>query len=365
MSPEQTLSDLMAVALAAADPYQATLKNLPERPNGKLFVLAAGKAATRMAEAAAAHYGAKHEGILQAPKGYVRKVHGFTAFDGDHPVPSARNVSVTKGIIKKVEALGEDDLFLALISGGTSALLCAPKGVTLAQKEVETRKLLMSGKPVNEINKWRRAHSAVKGGKLGEMAAPAKVVTLLVSDVATDDPTVIGSAPTGGGKIILKSADVLAAVKDAALKQGISVSDLGQVEGEAREAARDHADIALGYYGKRPHLILSGGETSVTVTGEGQGGRNSEYALALAIALNGAQGIYGLSIDTDGIDGANPFAGAMIKPDTLARAKRQGIDPEKVLKNNDSGKLFEILDDAVNPGPTFTNVNDLRMILLV
>jgi len=366
MNAENILHELMEVALKAADPHRATLENLPEAPTGKLLIVAVGKAATPMAGAAAEHYGKGFEGILLAPKGYVKEVPGFECFEGTHPLPSPENIQITERIMERVSTLGEGDMLLALISGGTSALLCAPLGVTLAEKIRITNELLKSGADISEINQVRKELSAVKGGKLAKMAGKATVVTLLVSDVAGDDPAVIGSAPTGGGKVILKSDDMLAAVTEAALAKGISVSNLGgAVAGEARDVAADHADIALGYYGKRPHLILSGGETSVTVKGEGKGGRNSEYALALVIELNGAAGIYALAIDTDGHDGTGPHAGARIMPDTLTRAVEAGLNPKKAIKNNDSATLFKALGGLVTTGPTFTNLNDLRMILMV
>jgi len=358
MNAEKILHELMNVALKAANPHRATLENLPEAPTGKLLIVAVGKAATPMAGAAAEHYGKGFEGILLAPKGYVEKVPGFECFEGSHPLPSDQNVRTTKRIMEKVSALGEGDMLLALISGGTSALLCAPLGVSLEEKIRITTELLKSGAEIAEINGVRKELSAVKGGKLRDMAGKAEVVTLLVSDVAGDDPAIIGSAPTGGGIIILKSDDMLRAVAEAAQGKGISVSNLGgDVTGEAREVAADHADIARGYYGRRPHLILSGGETSVTVTGEGRGGRNSEYALALAIELKGAAGIYGLAIDTDGHDGAGPHAGALVTPATLARVKKMGLDPEKAMKNNNSGSFFEVAGGAISTGPTFTNLN--------
>lgn len=366
MDPIKTLQALVDVGLAAADPYAPTQENLPKRPRGRLFILAVGKAASPMAEAASDHYGEGFEGILLAPGGYVKEVSGFEAFEGDHPLPSEQNVRFTKMIIERVKALGKGDMLLALISGGASALLCQPEGVGLTEKIRITNELLQSGAEIGEVNRTRAELSAVKAGKLQELAHPAAVEALLVSDVAGDDPAIIGSAPTGGGKIILKSGDMLAKVMEAARQMSISVSNLGgAVTGEARRVAADHAEVAFAFYGKRPHLILSGGETSVTVTGDGKGGSNSEYALALAIALNQAEGVYGLSLDTDGRDGTGPHAGAIVKPDTLARARKAGLDEKKSLKNNDSGTFFKVLGDVIATGPTFTNVNDLRMILMV
>ncbi|MEE8258312.1 MAG: DUF4147 domain-containing protein, partial [Sphingomonadales bacterium] len=350
-----------------ANPFPATLTNLPGRPVGALFILAVGKAAVPMAKAAAEGYGADFDGILLAPEGYMEKVRGFACFEGSHPLPSTVNVKATKKIAEKVLGLEEEDLFLALISGGTSALLCMPaKGVSLRRKIRLTGDLLASGKSIAQVNLARRKLSAIKGGQLKKLAFPADVVSLLLSDVAGDDTCVIGSAPTAGGKVIMNADVMLVEVQEQARQMGISVSNFGSaVTGEARLVARDHAEIAKNYYGKCPHLFLSGGETSVTVTGKGTGGRNSEYALALALALKGAKGIYGLSIDSDGIDGAGPHAGAWVKPDTLEAAGMAGLDATAALKNNDSGGFFTKLDDLITTGPTLTNLNDLRMILMV
>ncbi|MHA1543799.1 MAG: glycerate kinase type-2 family protein [Alphaproteobacteria bacterium] len=365
MTPHETLKSLMKVALQAANPYRKTFASLPERPSGRLYILSVGKAAAPMARAAADFYGQSYEGILYAPKGYGKKVKGLETWEGSHPVPSALNVEITKRITRAVESLGPDDMLLALISGGTSALLSAPFGFSLSEKIAETERLLKSGQGIATINARREEMSAVKGGKLAKMAHPAKVVTLIVSDVAGDDPNLVGSAPTGGGDIVLSANHMLAAVKGEAEAIGISVNNLGQLEGEARVLALDHTNLALNYHGERPHLILSGGETTVTVKGKGKGGRNSEYALALAITLEGAPGIYGLAIDSDGHDGTGPFAGAEFDPHTLLHAVEKGLIHEKLLNNNDSGSFFKAINGLINTGPTLTNLNDLRMILLV
>lgn len=355
----------MNVGLAAANPYRKTFENLPERPRGRLFILSVGKAAAPMAEAAADFYGEDFEGILYAPTGYGKRVEGLRVFEGTHPVPSTLNVEITERIMRRVQNLGEDDMLLALISGGTSSLLCAPYGFTLEEKIAETESLLKSGVPVETLNARRTDMSAVKGGKLAKLAHPAKVETLITSDVAGDDPKIVGSAPTGGGDIIISADHMLAAVKGEALALDISVTELGQITGEAREVALEHTHLALSGELERPHLILSGGETTVTVRGEGRGGRNTEYALALAIALEGAKGVYGLAVDTDGHDGTGPFAGGWFDPHTLLHGVEQGLIHEKSLNNNDSGSFFEAVNGLINTGPTFTNLNDLRMILLV
>lgn len=319
-----------------------------------------------MAQAASNFYRTRFEGLLLAPRGYVERVKGFKTFEGTHPLPSDQNVLVTQKIVEKVQRLEKNDMLLALISGGTSALLCLPKkGVTLSQKIEATQKLLNSGADMVTFNAKRKKLSAVKGGKLAKLASPASVKTLIVSDVPGDDPAIVGSAPTGGGKIILKADDMLITVATKAKKHGLSVTNLGgAVTGKSGKIAQIHAKLASKIK-NRPHLILSGGETSVTLTGQGQGGRNSHYALALAMALKGARDIYGLAIDTDGKDGTGPHAGAKIRPDTLMRAKEQKLNPEKCLKNNDSASFFKKLNDLIITGPTFTNLNDLRMILVM
>jgi len=361
----KTLKSLMKVGLTAADPYRKIYENLPDRPLGRLLIVSLGKAASRMAEAAADFYQQDYEGFILTPRGYGRRIKGFQTFEGTHPVPSQLNVEITQKIMREVEGLHGGDMLLALISGGTSALLCAPEGVTLGQKIKETEALLKSGKPVRDINERRKDMSAVKGGKLADLARPARVKTLIISDVAGDDPLVVGSAPTGGGTVVLSADAMLGAIKGEAEAMGISVENFGQVEGEARAVAGLHAIKTLTYPGKRPHLIISGGETSVTVAGGGRGGRNTEYALALAMSLDRAEGIYALAIDTDGHDGTGPFAGAMVDPGTLVRAIEAGLIPEKSLKNNNSGGFFEAAGGLIETGPTLTNLNDLRMILLV
>ena len=367
MDPIETLEFLMRAGLKAANPFPTTLINLPEKPIGRLFVMAVGKAAVPMAKAVAEKYAGAFDGILLAPKGYLEQVRGFASLEGSHPLPSTANVRATTKIAEKVLELEEEDMFLALISGGTSALLCMPaKGVSLQRKIKLTQDLLASGKSITTINLARRKLSAIKGGQLKNLAFPADVVSLLMSDVAGDDSCVIGSAPTAGGRVIMNADAMLTGVQEAARQMGISVSNFGgAITGEAKKLARDHADIAISYYGKCPHLFLSGGETSVKVKGYGKGGRNSEYALALALALKGAQGVYGLAIDSDGIDGAGPHAGALVKPDTLEAAALAGLDAKAALDNNDSGSFFGQLDDLVTTGPTMTNLNDLRMILMV
>jgi hydroxypyruvate reductase len=309
-----------------------------------------------------------------------------------------------------VEGLTADDFVLALISGGGSALLAAPApGLTLADKQEVNRQLLASGAPIGEMNCVRKHLSALKGGRLAARAHPARLLSLVISDVPGDDPATVASGPTVADpttaadaraiiarcrlklpghveaflatpeaetpkpgdprlvraetRLIAAPALSLAAAAALARSEGWTVVDLGdRVEGEAREVARDHARLALAQRGRT--VVLSGGETTVTLKGKGRGGRNSEYALALAIALAGAPGISAIACDTDGIDGSEDNAGALIGPDTLARARALGLDPQAFLDDNDAYGFFSALGDLVVTGPTLTNVNDFRAILI-
>ncbi|HXJ03337.1 MAG TPA: glycerate kinase, partial [Micropepsaceae bacterium] len=302
---------------------------------------------------------------------------------------------------------------LVLISGGGSSLFTLPApGIALADKQAVTRALLKSGAPISDINCVRKHLSAVKGGRLALAAQPAAVTSLIISDVPGDDPAIVASGPTvpdpttreqalsilqkyqiaipaavrswlddpasetpkpgerafarGENRIIACARDALSAAARNAEAQGIPVVDLGDaIEGEAREVARTHAKLALAYAReRRPCLLISGGETTVTVRGAGRGGRNSEYALALALALDGAAGIWAIACDTDGIDGTETNAGALVAPDTLARGKNQAADAQAALSNNDAYGFFQTLGDLVGTGPTRTNVNDFRAILV-
>ncbi len=327
-----------------------------------------------------------------------------------HPVPDAAGQQAAARIASMVEGLSRDDFVLCLISGGGSALLAAPApGLTLADKQELNRQLLSSGAPIGEMNCVRKHLSALKGGRLAARAHPARVLSLVISDVPGDDPSTVASGPTVADpttvadaraviaryglklpahievflatpeaetpkpgdprlaraetRIIAAPALSFAAAARVAEAAGYRVIDLGdRVEGEAREVGRAHAELALKTKG--PAVVLSGGETTVTLKGKGRGGRNSEYALALAIALDGAPGISGLACDTDGIDGSEDNAGAMVLPDTLSRAKKLGLDPEARLADNDAYGFFSVLGDLVVTGPTLTNVNDFRAIVI-
>jgi hydroxypyruvate reductase len=316
-----------------------------------------------------------------------------------------------------VRGLGPDDLVLCLISGGGSALLTAPaEGLTLEDKREVNRQLLASGAPISEMNCLRKHLSSLKGGRLAAAAHPAKVVSLVISDVPGDDASIVASGPTVADpttradalaivkkrrlklpdavmrflespqaetpkpgdprlataetRLIATPAQSLAAARSLAEQKGYAVLDLGdRVEGEARDVAQAHAEMALAIAAGKgevspPAVVLSGGETTVTVKGGGRGGRNSEYALALALALRGHPTIWAIAGDTDGIDGSEGNAGAVIGPDTLARAEAAGLDPAKRLADNDAYSVFDKLGDLVVTGPTLTNVNDFRAILI-
>jgi len=397
-----------------ADPMQSLAHALPERPEGRLVVIGAGKASARMAEAVEAAWG-PCEGLVITRYGYARPCAGIEIVEAAHPVPDLAGVAATRRMLDRVSGLGTGDFVLALISGGGSALLCAPvAGLTLADKQAVSRDLLASGAPISEVNGVRKQLSAVKGGRLAAAAHPARMLALMISDVPGDAPGDIASGPTVGdagdatraaeilarwnvtpppavaahlarggapvppgdrrlarveNKVIAAPSQSLAAAANLARAEGIELRLLGDaIEGEACRIAADHAARALkarrDRTGDRPLLILSGGELTVTRHGDGSGGPNAEYALALALALRGAPGIHALACDTDGVDGGAEVAGAQVFPDTLARARAAGLDPEAALARNDSHGFFAALGDQVVTGPTLTNVNDFRALLI-
>lgn len=381
---------------------------LPPRPAGRVTVIGAGKASARMAEAVEAEWG-PCEGLVITRYGYARPTQGIRIVEAAHPVPDQAGRQATDEMLDLLAGLGPDDFVLALISGGASALLTAPAGqVTLAEKQAVNRMLLASGAPIGQMNVLRKHLSRVKGGQLAAAAHPARMLALLVSDVPGDDPALIGSGPTVGDDSTVADAlaitrqwglelpasvqDALAgesgvvptadprlsrvenvicaapsaslqAAADMARAAGYEVEILGDaIEGEARDIARAHADLARA--AKGPCILLSGGELTVTRQGDGTGGPNAEYALALALALDGATGIHAIACDTDGVDGAAEVAGALIGPDTLRSARQQGADPQAALARNDAHGFFAAIGGQVVTGPTLTNVNDFRAILI-
>jgi glycerate 2-kinase len=423
MPPRTMLADLFRTAVAAAHPSTCLPPQLPPPPlRGRLIVLAAGKAAGSMAEVAEQHYlnalglpADRLAGIAVTRHGYGRPTRIVRMVEAGHPVPDETGLAAAEATLRLADTALAEDLVLVLISGGASANWIAPApGVTLAEKQALTRALLKCGANIGEINCVRKHLSRIKGGRLAAHAHPAHLVTLAISDVPHDDPSVIGSGPTvpdvstladaravlakfdiaqpeaiaralsdgrnetpkpgdaaffgNEFRLIARPADALAAAAAAVQKSGYECVAIGdQLEGEARDVAANHARLALDLRARRRRaVILSGGELTVTVTGRGRGGPNQEYALALALALNGVEGIAALAADTDGTDGGaggrDDPAGAVIDATTLARARARGLDAAAFLVDNDSTGFFAALGDLLTPGPTLTNVNDFRAI---
>ena len=412
------LRGLFDTGLKAADPAIWVPPHLPSPPAGRTIVIAAGKAAASMARAVEDHWPGELEGIAVTRYGHGMPCSKIEVIEASHPVPDDRGEIAARKLMQTVTGLGPDDLVLCLISGGGSALLGLPAvGLTLDQKKAVNRALLASGAPIGEMNTVRKHLSAIKGGRLAQAAHPARVVTLGISDVPGDDPSVIASGPTVADAttladalrviekygidipdavrahlqkpesetpkpgdevferneyvLIARPADMVAAVAEAGRRMGYDVVSLGaDIEGEAREVGAEHArqalKIAAGMKpGDKPVLVVSGGETTVTVDSEGgRGGRDCEYLLSLAVGLGGHPRVFALACDTDGIDGSEDNAGAMIDPATLSRASEKGLDAEDFLARHDSYSLFEATGDLIVTGPTRTNVNDLRLVLV-
>ena len=414
--PPAFLKQLFAAAVAAVQPGPSMASYLPAPPtHGRLIVVGAGKAAAAMAMTTERHYDREIEGLVIVPEGYARPCARIEVAEAAHPVPDSRGMAATSRILRLVESAGTGDLVLCLLSGGASALMTLPaQGVTLADKRTITTALLRAGAAIGEINCVRKHLSAIKGGRLAAAAAPASVTSLIVSDVVGDDPAVIASGPTvpdpttcrdalavldkygvqvpselraalSDGRfetpkrnladvsttIIARPADALAAARGFAIRHGLGVLDLGdRLEGEARTGAASQGQLVRAIRAGRgpvspPCVILSGGELVVTVTGNGRGGPNTEFALALAIDLEGHSNVWALAADTDGRDGYADAAGAVAGPLTLQRARAAEHDPLSALSRNDSAGLFADIGDLVNPGPTYTNVNDFRAILVL
>lgn len=407
LPPRLLLENMFAAAIAAAQPATCLPPFLPPPPKGKFVVFGAGKASAAMAKAVEDHWDGPLSGLVVTRGGYEVPCKHIEIVRASHPVPDAAGEAAARRMMAMAQDLGPDDLALCLISGGGSALLPLPApGLTLAEKQDINRKLLASGAPISDINCVRRHLSGIKGGRLAAACYPARVLTLLISDVPGDDPVNIASGPTvadpttcADARAILKryGIDTGADVLDESIKpgdarlagietqliatprlsldaaaaiaraQGLTPVILGgDIEGDAAQLGRDMAQDAIkrSMVEKQPFVLLSGGETTVTVRGKGRGGRNVEFLLSMAQALNGAPDIYALAGDTDGVDGTDDIAGAFISPDTLARAAGKGIDAEVALQNNDAHSFFEKLGDSVVTGPTFTNINDFRAVLV-
>lgn len=415
MTSFNLLRELFSRAVAVADPMLIVPDHLPPRPAGRVVVVGAGKASARMAEAVEAAWG-PCEGLVITRYGHARPCQSIEIVEAAHPVPDAAGVAATERMLALLSSLGENDFVLTLISGGASSLLCAPApGLTLEDKKAINAALLASGAPIGEMNLVRKHLSRVKGGQLAAAAYPASMLCLMISDVPGDEPAIIGSGPTVAedsasstarailekwkiqvspqvdaalresmvvasadrrlasteNRVIAAPAQSIAAAADMARAQGCKVVVLGtDLEGEARIVAQEQAQLALRYQAERPAgspplLLLSGGELTVTRTGDGSGGPNAEFCLALAIALNGADDIFAIACDTDGVDGAAEIAGAVIGPNTLAKTRAAGVDAKAALLNNDAHSFFAAIEDQVITGPTLTNVNDFRAILIV
>ncbi|MEO8102663.1 MAG: glycerate kinase, partial [Betaproteobacteria bacterium] len=411
------LRALVDAAIAAAQPARCLPPHLPPPPTGRTIVIGAGKASAAMARALEDHWDGPLEGLVVTRYGYDVPCRRIEIAQAAHPVPDAAGIKAAERIRAMVSNLSADDLVIALISGGGSSLLVAPgPGLTLADKQAVNAALLKSGATISEMNCLRRHLSALKGGRLAAACHPARLVTLLISDVPGDNPIDIASGPTvadpttcadaraiierygievsdavrtllasGEGesvkpgdprlagsetRIITAPQRALEAAARAARHAGFTPHILGDsLEGEARDVGKVLAGIArqAAVHGQPftpPCVLLSGGETTVTLRGTGRGGRNVELLLSLAIALDGLPGVHALAGDTDGVDGAEEIAGAFMVPDSLARAWVLGINPRASLDNNDGHGFFQALGDSVVTGPTLTNVNDFRAIVI-
>ncbi len=343
-------------------------QHLPAPAKGRNIIIGAGKAAAAMAAALEAAWPDQPlEGVVVTRYGHSTPTQRIKVLESAHPVPDAASEAAAREILSLVQNLNANDQVIALISGGASSLMALPApGLTLDDKKLVNKALLASGAPISTMNRIRAQLSGIKGGKLARACQPAKLVTLAISDVPGDDPAIIGSGPTwipgADYRFIATPAMSLAA---AAQLCDMPVKMLGDaLEGEAAELGRAMAAMALQETG--PVALLSGGETTVTIGNArpGRGGRNTEFLLSLAVALDGAKNIYALAGDSDGIDGTEDAAGAIIRPDTLSRARAQNLDAAKMLAAHDSYSFFAALGDLVVTGPTLTNVNDIRAILI-
>ena len=419
INPRQFLLDLYGAAIARVSAAKCLPQHLPQPPkNGKTIVIGAGKAAAAMAQTVEQHWQGELTGLVVTRYGHGADCKKIEVVEASHPVPDEAGRQAAARMLQMAQGLTEDDLVLCLISGGGSALLALPaEGITLEQKQAINKALLKSGATIGDMNCVRKHLSAIKGGRLALACAPARVATLLISDVPGDDPNIVASGPTlpdptscaqalailrkygidipsnieallesdqvetpkpGDARFANNSCTVIATAQDAleaaaaqARAAGVTPYILSDgIEGEARDVALVHAGIARqiaarGQPFAKPCLLLSGGETTVTVKGNGRGGRNAEFLLALAAALDGHPGIHAIACDTDGIDGSEDNAGALYGPDSLVRAAEKGLRARTMLDDNDGYGFFSALGDLVVSGPTRTNVNDFRAILIL
>jgi len=417
LDPKTFLTAIFNAAVAAADPDRTIRDHLPAKPKGRTVVIGAGKGSAQMAAAFEKAWNGPIEGLVVTRYGYGAKCERIEIIEAAHPVPDAAGLEASRRLLEKVLGLTADDLVVALISGGGSALLPSPaKGLTLADEIAVNEALLASGAPIAAMNTIRKHVSTIKGGRLAATAYPAKVVSLVVSDIPGDNPALVASGPTvpdSGSRqealasiaayrvelpasvmrhinspaadapgaddprfsrnevhLIASAGVSLEAAAAEARRHGIEAVILSDsIEGEAREVGGIHAAIAREVAARnrpfpKPVLILSGGETTVTLRAKGKGGRNSEFLLAFAIGISGAQGIHALAADTDGIDGSQDNAGAFADGSTVSRLRAAGVDAKAMLAGNNAWTAFNAVGDLFVPGPTGTNVNDLRAILI-
>jgi len=417
LDPKAFLTSIFEAAVAAADPERTIRDHLPAKPKGRTIVIGAGKGSAQMAAAFEKIWDGPIEGLVVTRYGYGANCERIEIIEAAHPVPDAAGLEASRRLLAKVQGLTEDDLVVALISGGGSALLPSPAaGLTLADEIAVNEALLASGAPIAAMNTIRKHLSTIKGGRLAAAAWPAKVVSLVVSDIPGDNPALVASGPTvpdtGSRQDALASisaygmnlpASVMAHINSPAAdapdpgdrrfsrnevhliasagvsleaaaveakRQGVEAVILSDaIEGEAREVGGVHAAIAREVATRdrpfqKPVLILSGGETTVTLRAKGKGGRNSEFLLAFAIGINGVEGIHALAADTDGIDGSENNAGAFADGSTVSRMRSTGVDAKAMLTGNNAWTAFNAVGDLFVPGPTGTNVNDLRAILI-
>ncbi len=417
LDPKTFLISIFDAAVAAADPERTIRDHLPAKPRGRTIIIGAGKGSAQMAAAFEKVWDGPIEGLVVTRYGYGAKCERIEIIEAAHPVPDAAGLEASRRLLEKVQGLTADDLVVALISGGGSALLPSPAaGLTLADEIAVNEALLASGAPIAAMNTIRKHVSTIKGGRLAAAAYPAKLVSLVVSDIPGDNPALVASGPTvpdtgsradalasiaaygmklpdavmahinspaadapspdderfvGNEVHLIASAGVsLEAAATEAKRQGIEALILSDsIEGEAREVGGVHAAIAREVATRnrpfsKPVLILSGGETTVTLRAKGKGGRNSEFLLAFAIGISGADNIHALAADTDGIDGSEDNAGAFADGSTVSRLRAAGVDAKAMLAGNNAWTAFNAVGDLFVPGPTGTNVNDLRAILI-
>lgn len=411
------LTKMFDAAIKAADPLASLKVHLPDKPKGRTVVIGAGKGAAQMAAAFEQLWGDPVSGAIVTRYGYAAACKHVKVLEASHPVPDGAGLAATSALFEAVEGLGPDDLVVALICGGGSSLLPAPpEGLTLSDEQALNEALLASGAPIGAMNAIRKHCSRIKGGRLAQAAYPARVVSLVVSDVPGDDPAQVASGPTVPDDVTLEDALVLIeslrivlpeAIKTHLAKEssrapdplddrfarnsvtvvasagisldaaaavgrdaGYSVSTLSDaIEGEARDIGLMHAALAKQVADKnapfkKPSILLSGGETTVTLRGKGRGGRNTEFLLSFAQAIEGTHGISALAADTDGIDGSEDNAGAFADGQSVLRMRAGGVDPRAALSGNDAWSAFDAAGDLFVPGPTGTNVNDLRAIVI-